>query len=443
MNYLIALTFMILFLFNCISCSQQGVKHATNPKVTSQIAKKATNNDAVIVRSALEKQIQSMFENKKYTELDAMADEFRTTKSRFLDGEWKLQTFYTAFDLGTNNPDSEFDKYFKLAEEWQKVRPSSITAQCVLAKVWLDYAWHARGGGYASEVKENTLQIVNERVDKAWKIVNKPLAPNVSECPNRLNLILRLARARGVDKNTFESFFQKAIRQEPGYYQHYEVKAVYLEPKWGGEEGDWQKFINKVLKQNPLGEGASIYTRTAWTLHRRQDWVTYDNSGISWDKMKEGFTEINRNYPGSMWNINFFAKFACLAKDKETLVELLKQVDSGVKYNNAWRDINMDDCRDFADGQTFPKSPEERIFRDILKKGERGDRRTFSFLGYRYLNGNGTQADPVAAYAWLAQDESENKKLLADVIKILSAAQLQQAKLKAEELRLKLSQLNR
>ena len=58
------------------------------------------------------------------------------------------------------------------------------------------------------------------------------------------------------------------------------------------------------------------------------------------------------------------------------------------------------------------------------------------------MTGNGTNKDLVAAYAWLAQDELKNMKLLKDVTEAMTIEQQQQAKQKAEELRKLLLQKN-
>jgi hypothetical protein len=98
---------------------------------------------------------------KKFAELDAMADEFRKTKSRFSDGTWKLRCFFSAFYLKTKDPEATYTEYIQLATEWHRNRSSSVTAQGVLAKAWHDYAWKARGGSYAKNVSDEAWS--------AWK----------------------------------------------------------------------------------------------------------------------------------------------------------------------------------------------------------------------------------------------------------------------------------
>lgn len=302
-------------------------------------------NDGIRARRALAKQVRKMFENGKFAELDAMAHNYLVADSQFSDGGSKLGTYYTAFHLSTSTPEMAFPQYIALAEEWRRTNPTSVTAQTVLADAWTCYAWKARGGGYASEVKDEEWPLVRERLNKAWEIVNEPLAPGIADSPIRHELLLDLARVRGVERDKFEAMFQDALRKNPDYYYFYVQKAEYLLPKWHGEEGEWQRFITEVVNKNPEGHGATIYTRTAWSLFYSNDWKDFVGSGVSWARMKAGFEEMSRNYPTSTWLLNSEARFACKAGDHETLAILLKRIDSNKYYSEAWDNDSVNDCR--------------------------------------------------------------------------------------------------
>jgi hypothetical protein len=302
-------------------------------------------SDGPRARNVLTSQVKKLFENGNYAELDRMADQFRKNKSRFPDGVWKLYIFYTGFEMSPYVPEPYFPGAIDMASSWRKTNPKSVTAQCVLASLWADYAWKARGGGYASEIKDQSKPLMRERLEKAWKIINEPLASGVADCPKRHDLRLVLAKARGVENKQFEVMYKEALKQAPDYYQLYSTIADYLLPKWHGHVGEWQQFITKVADQNPKREGATIYTRTVWSMFLGNDLQKFEGSGISWPRMKEGFEEIDRNYPNSSWILNNTAKFACRAGDKETLRSKMKRIDRNNYYPEAWKDENIDTCR--------------------------------------------------------------------------------------------------
>jgi hypothetical protein len=398
--------------------------------------------DGIQAHDALTKSVRQLFENEKYAELDSMAAKFRAEKTRFPDGQWKLYVFYNAFEPGSKTPDWVFPMYISLAEKWRSAHPDSVTAQCALAALWKAYAWKARGGGYARDVKQEAWPLFEERLNKAWSIINQPLKADFSDCPKRFSLRLSMAMTKEVEENAFETLFKEAIRQAPDYYAHYYARANYLSPKWHGSDGDWQRFIMEISNRNPGGEGATIYARTAWTMFLNRDWQDFEGSGVSWDKMNAGFEQIERNYPNSPWILNWHARFACRAGNAEAM-KLLNKIDSRNYYPEAWDKDNIEDCRSWAKlGKSREKTQKEkflnhmkqlesRVFEDIRGKAEKGNRQVIGDLADMYLNGRGTTADPVAACAWLMQDDAMYRDKLADVIKGLTPEQVRQARKKA------------
>jgi hypothetical protein len=297
-------------------------------------------------KEELRMKVRKMFEDNKYAELDAMADKFRSNKSRYPDGGWKLLAFFNAFDLAETHPQWVFGSFIRLAEEWRRSYPKSVTAQIVLAQLWESYAYHARGRGYASEVKKDAWPVFKERLEKAWKIINERPASGVADSPERHNLRLKIALAQGVDRKKFDAIFQEAVHLEPTYYAFYINKAEYLDTRWHGKEGEWQRFMAESADKNPGGEGATIYARTA--VSKFGLWNSFKGEGVSWEKMKTGFEQINRNYPNSPYIINTYASFACLAEDRKTLNTLFKRINSDTYYPEAWGKIRIGDCRSLA-----------------------------------------------------------------------------------------------
>jgi hypothetical protein len=287
-----------------------------------------------------------LFDAGKFDELEAMAEGFRASKSRFTDGVWKLAIFGLVFELDPRNPEEAFLNQIAMAERWRKAMPKSVTAQTVLADAWGNYAWKARGDGYAHEVNEAAWPITRARIDNAWKIINEPLAPGTPDLPMRHEKRLILAKAKGVGRESYESLFREAVQLEPGYYTLYGQKTTYLQPKWYGEPGELEQFVDGVRTANPGGEGPTIYARTVWSMFLAGEVDGFDNEHITWDKMKEGYQQIRGKYPKSAWILNNFAKFSCRAADYDTLYPLMKSIDSGNFYGEAWQDVDFNGCRE-------------------------------------------------------------------------------------------------
>jgi hypothetical protein len=171
--------------------------------------------------------------------------------------------------------------------------------------------------------------------------------------------------------------------------------------------------------------------------------------------MKAGFKEIEQNYPNSPWILNSYARFACRAGDLETMTALFKQIGQSRYYPEAWGKDNAEDCRMWAKlGKSkheienekladHMKRFEVKVFENILELAEKGNRNVIGDLADMYLKGRGTTSEPIAAYAWLLQDEATYKDQLAINIKGLTSEQLRQAREKSVVIRGRIAQQNK
>ncbi|PKN37116.1 MAG: hypothetical protein CVU62_10950 [Deltaproteobacteria bacterium HGW-Deltaproteobacteria-2] len=288
--------------------------------------------DGSIARVKLRKEVRALLHEEKFSELENMANKFRTEKTRFPDGGWKVHSFHAAFASHYYG----WDELLGNLDKWMKMYPNSVTAKVAAGRAWVEYAWAARGGGYANTVKEEGWKLFEERTAKAYELVKNPPEDLSKDCVERYYVLLIIARAQGWDKHKYEALFKKAVSYEPSYYAYYLEKAYDLLPRWHGEKGDWQKFADEAVKLTPKSEGMGIYALIllkAWDL---KEFTEFREPDISWQKMRQGFIDIERNYPNSPYMLNFFCRLACIASDKETAIELFKRIGDE-PYTEAWQ----------------------------------------------------------------------------------------------------------
>jgi len=125
--------------------------------------------------------------------------------------------------------------------------------------------------------------------------------------------------------------------------------ATSLMPRWGGKLADYHRFVETaVITTKPI-DGNSMYARLYWHLSDNgdccQDMLL--TLGIPWPKMKSGFDDIMQRYPGSQWNRQNYAYFACREGDGKTFLELLPKLDQNViESYNVWRgSYTLDYCK--------------------------------------------------------------------------------------------------
>jgi len=192
------------------------------------------------------------------------------------------------------------------------------------------------------------------------------------------------------------------------YYLH---KAVYLQPKWHGEEGEWQKFAQDCIQLAPPNEGNTVYMRIVQAIWDTNDRRSFDEYGISWEIMKQGFIEADRSFPNSPWLLNNFCSAACIAGDKETARALFKRIGDHpyiaawyypprVSEYKKWRDWALGDNEPGAKASTlsFPGGTED--FRQTMLLAKEGDPEAQHKLGNFYLRGEQVVQDETEAAKW-------------------------------------------
>ena len=104
------------------------------------------------------------------------------------------------------------------------------------------------------------------------------------------------------------TLFEEANKFEPEYYTYARDLAYYLLPKWGGEEGDTEKFVQEIADRVGGDKGDVLYFQVA-----AASYVICgcdDNPHLSWGRIKLGFEASEKLYGVSMENLNRIAYLA-------------------------------------------------------------------------------------------------------------------------------------
>jgi hypothetical protein len=131
-----------------------------------------------------------------------------------------------------------------------------------------------------------------------------------------------------------------ALEREPLFYQTYFSALQYLLPKWHGDIQEIEDFAQDAVARTRNQEGFGMYARIYWFASQTQfKNDIFNNSLVEWSQMKEGFEDVISRYPDA-WNLNNYARFACLAGDKPKTMELLRRIESSV-IAEAWVPLLM------------------------------------------------------------------------------------------------------
>ena len=289
--------------------------------------------------------IESDLVQEKFDNLDRMAAQYRSEKTRFTGGAWKLTAFYGALDK-PELTDKDTREHLEHLKHWIAQRPESITARVALATSLHRWAWVARGNGMADTVTAEGWRLFEERIDESLKVLKA--AVNLHEqCPQWYSEMMVVGLAQSWDAKRMEEVFEQGIQFEPGYYHLYKQYANYLLPKWDGKPGDASAYA-KTVADNVGGEqGNQVYFHIATAVIGKNG----SNFGVhemDWPRIQRGYQSLTAQYGTTKWLKNEIAFLAWKFHDAAFARQQFDLIDDHWE-RSVWRDRErFDRARDWA-----------------------------------------------------------------------------------------------
>ena len=297
-------------------------------------------------------QAQALLGNKNYDGLEAMAAKYRTSQECYADGSWKLFHFYEGLDPADADSEAVWLERQEQLHQWIQAKPESVTARVGLGLFMTAYAWHARGSGWASTVKEEDEKLFEERLQQAVQVLGEALKLK-EKCPVCWTAMQKAALGLGLDRSRYDDIFTQAIEEFPSYNYYYRSRAIFLLPRWYGEEGEWEKDLAKSADLVGGEKGDIVYARVVWSIHHYGTGIDVfaDKKRISWDRVDRGFNAILKQYPDSLAAKNEHAHLAALGGDRELAQKYLLQTKGEVDLSVWQAQGEYEDCYKWAFAQ--------------------------------------------------------------------------------------------
>jgi len=253
-----------------------------------------------------------MLKSERYDDLEGYLEEVLEVKKKDEGGNSVL---YNVYNRLTSPAGLKFEEVLPLLEKWVGQKPDSHFANVLLGRFYVNYAWAARGTGYANTVVDEGQNLFQDRLLKAKDYLEKAydLNPNDPLGPSR---IIGVAMGLGLDRSEMEKQFQRAIKADPSEYQEYAVKLQYLMPKWYGSKDEMFDFARESSKNAPPH---SLVPKVLLDAHWEMNWQTKDGTYLKnpavWDEMKSTYNRLLNDFPNANSLRNWYAFGAYLAGD--------------------------------------------------------------------------------------------------------------------------------
>jgi hypothetical protein len=308
------------------------------------------NADEMAERDEIDSTVKKLLANQDFAELEKIAKSFLNDGARTSSGLWKIGLYDGAI-LDAFHCECSSENFWNRADEnlrdWIRQYPESINAHLAYAHMLLEKAWSVRGWGYADTVAPANWRPFLEQVEKTRAYLMEHKEIGISD-PRWNYLIVDIANLQQIPEIEYEALIGTALDRHPDYYPMYFNIMLHYEPKWGGSAEAIEKFARESVARSRSREGEGMYARIYWyasqSLYGNN---LFQSSSVDWLEMKQGIDDVLKTFP-DQWNINNFAKFACIARDREKTKELIGQVSSDFVLD-AWGDYTIfENCKTWA-----------------------------------------------------------------------------------------------
>ena len=258
-------------------------------------------------------EIRGAFDEGKFDQLEKTAAELRKSKALFDEGSWKLKIFYDALEARFNAGEDFWLTDLKTYEKWRKAFPNSLTRRIGMINLFTNYAWHARGSGYARDVTQANHRLFQSRLKQAAMIFAETRNLSAKDPCCQL-AALRIALGQGWPNAQFQRLVTEATSLEPTFWHIHLAHCNSLLPRWYGKEGDWEACAERASTQ-PGGLGDETYARIVISMNPYFA-NPFRDSRASWPKTKNGLAILKKKYPQSLEFPSQIARLATMGNDQ-------------------------------------------------------------------------------------------------------------------------------
>lgn len=244
-------------------------------------------------------------------------------------GVSKLDSFRKGLGEVLNGPSQALDAYFteieRLTLSWAIQHPESAFAHTLHARALLAHAYSYRGGGFANTVAPHAWEDFRKYANRAAQYMAAHSSVALADSGAHWTLI-SIGRALNWDIDKVLAIANDGLARNPNDDAiRFNVLTTLL-PKWQGNARAVDRYINDVVAATKIEHGMAFYARLYSAAADDQfEHALFDDSGAEWPKLKAGYEDRLKRYPDPIY-VNRYAYFACLARDKPTLLDLLERI---------------------------------------------------------------------------------------------------------------------
>ncbi len=223
--------------------------------------------------------------------------------------------------------------------------PDHPARAAIRGEFLVDWAWQARGSGWANTVSQDGWRLMADRLEQARTVLTKAYEENPDDyLAATVMLTVELGQGKGISE--MEKWFDRAMKNHPDNFSACKSKGWYLQPRWHGspqdavafgiecaETGNWKAKLPLILTigiENLADQNEDPYLNDeVWSLvspvyegflEQYPDSIgvrtTYANCaarGRRAEVLREQLAVLGPDWDRSVWSLRDFQRISGLA----------------------------------------------------------------------------------------------------------------------------------
>ena len=201
-----------------------------------------------------------------------------------------------------------------------------------------DYAWDARGGGWASTVTEEGWKLFGERLRRAKLDLEKALEMEPT-CWDASRELIVVATGMSLPREYAEARLQEAVAHCPTDYMARDNMAWSLQPRWGGSIEELLEFGRRCARTELYRAGipgilVEAHFRVCADLSRTNEadlWNEYFSKDEVWNEVGPVLQRLAEENPQDYRDMTYYLAIAFYRGNKQLARQLLAHMDNDVE----------------------------------------------------------------------------------------------------------------
>ncbi len=324
--------------------------------------------DGPSLRHAIGCRAQRLFMAGDYRDLEGLMRKVEDPRDRLPDGTSRLSGLVAGIDALMSYGGLSIQEVLARTADWRRSIRNPVNADLVEADALENWAWSARGHGYANAVMPGQMALFNFRVEMAAAdLADIAIPAQTNPLWYQWSLNNRLDDSETAIQ--MRSRFEAGRAKFPRYWPMYQAMLRALMPRWGGSYGQVDGFILAMSVDKGSRFDAARYARlyTMYSDLEGPDFDPFTAVPADWSTMKAGYDELIARYPHSEYLLNRYDNFACRARDRNVYRRLRTMIGRRVLPSVWTKSYTLAKCD--AGSKTWPDgSPAEASRREMRSR---------------------------------------------------------------------------